>query len=138
MLPKERVAALTVGEIAAAFPFSALEQEIVVNYTVGDTDLAVFFKLGTRSALDGRLIRESDDIGATGIFESDLDGRKLTFRADGDSFSDNETGSSWNILGQAIRGPLTGSALTPIVHGNHFWFAWGAFQPETKIYQGAR
>ncbi len=138
LLPKERVAALTVGEIAAAFPFSALEQEIVVNYTVGDTDLVVFFKPGTRSALDGRLIRESDDIGATGIFESDLDGRKLTFRADGDSFSDNETGSSWNILGQAIRGPLTGSALTPIVHGNHFWFAWGAFQPETKIYQGAR
>ena len=137
LLPKERVAALTIGDVAAAFPFSILDQERVVNYTINGTKLTVFFKPGTRSALGDLLIGGADEIGATGIFEAILDGRELTFRSEGDDFIDNETGSTWNILGQAIAGPLTGSALTPIVHGNHFWFAWGAFQPDTKIYQGA-
>jgi len=137
LLPKERVVTVTVGDVDAAFPFSILAQEKVVNYNVGGRDLVVFFKPGTRSALDELLIGMSEEIGATGLFDADLDGRKLTFRADGDDFIDNETGSSWNILGEAIQGPSTGKRLTPIVHTNSFWFAVAAFKPDTKIYQGA-
>ncbi len=136
LLPKERVAALTIGDEAAAFPFSILKEEKVVNYTVNGQDLVVFFKSGTRSALDSSRIDESRDVGATGVFDPHLDGRKLTLRAEGDSIVDNETGSVWNILGRATDGPLAGSELTPIVHANHFWFAWGAFNPDTKVYQG--
>ncbi|MCH7620586.1 MAG: DUF3179 domain-containing protein [Chloroflexi bacterium] len=137
LLPKERVVTVTVGDVDAAFPFSILSQEKVVNYNVGGRDLVVFFKPGTRSALDELLIGMSEEIGATGLFDADLDGRKLTFRADGDDFIDNETGSSWDILGKAIEGPLAGKKLTPIVHTNTFWFAVAAFKPDTKIYQGA-
>ena len=137
LLPKERVAALTIGDVAAAFPFSILEKERVVNYTVGNQDLAVFFKPGTRSALDALLIGDSREVGATGVFDSNLDGRKLTFRAEGDTFVDTETESVWSILGQATEGQLAGKQLTPIIHANHFWFSWGAFQPDTKIYKGA-
>ena len=137
LLPKERVVTVTVGDVDAAFPFSILSQEKVVNYNVGGRDLVVFFKPGTRSALDELLIGMSEEIGATGLFDADLDGRKLTFRADGDDFIDNETGSSWNILGKAIEGPSAGKKLTPIVHTNTFWFAVAAFKPDTKIYQGA-
>ena len=89
LLPKERVVTVTVGEVDAAFPFSILAQEKVVNYNVGGRDLAVFFKPGTRSALDELLIGTSEEIGATGLFDANLDGRKLTFRADGDDFIDN-------------------------------------------------
>ena len=64
-----------------------------VNYNVGGQDLAVFFKPGTLSALDGLLIGDSDDIGATGLFDAELDGRKLTFRLEGDSIVDNDTES---------------------------------------------
>ena len=46
-------------------------------------------------------------------------------------------GSVWNILGQATEGQLAGKKLTPVVHANPFWFSWGAFKPDTKIYQGA-
>ena len=137
LLPKERVAAFTIGNVAAAFPFSILAREGVVNYNVNGVDLSVFFKPGTRSALGASFIAEADEIGAIGVFDATLDGRKLTFRTDGESFMDNETGSTWNILGQATAGSLIGSRLTPIVHGNHFWFSWGAFQPDTVIYQGA-
>ena len=137
LLPKERVAAFNIGDVAAAFPFLVLEQEQVVNYNVNDTDLVVFFKPGTVSALDRGLIIDSRDIGSTGVFEAELDGRKLTFRAGGDgAFIDNETNTTWNILGEAVAGELTGQRLTQIVHGDHFWFAWGAFNPDTKIYRG--
>ena len=136
LLPKERVVSVTVGDLDAAFPFSILAQEKVVNYNVGGEDFAVFFKPGTRSALDELLIGTSEEIGATGLFDAELDGQKLTFRADGDNFVDNETGSTWNILGEATEGPLTGKKLTPVVHTNSFWFAVAAFKPDTKIYQG--
>ena len=49
---------------------------------------------------------------------------------------DEGTGSVWNILGEAVQGPLTGKVLTPIVHANHFWFSWAAFKPGTQINQG--
>ena len=71
------------------------------------------------------------------MFDPNLDGQKLTFRADCDAFVDNETESGWNILGEATEGQLAGKKLTPIIHANHFWFSWGAFKPDTKIYQGA-
>ena len=136
LLPKERVATLTIDGVAAAFPFTILDSERVVNYAVNGTDLVVFFKPGTRSALDGLLIGSSREIGSTGVFESNLDGQKLTFRSEDDTFVDNETGSVWNILGKATGGPLSGKNLTSIIHDNTFWFAWGSFKPDTKIYQG--
>jgi hypothetical protein len=136
LLPKVRVATVTVGDVDTAFPFSVLEKERVINHTVNGRDLVVFFKSGTVSALDRRSIRESRDVGATGLFDSLVDGRKLTFHADGDRFMDSETKSVWSILGRAVEGPLAGAQLTPIVHTNYFWFCWGAFRPDTLIYQG--
>ena len=140
LLPKERVVALTLDGMDVAIPFSALEKEGAVNYSMGDADIAVFFKKGTTSALDLSSIRDSRDVGAAAVFDANLDGRKLTFAAtdatEMDGFRDNETGSSWNILGQGTAGPLAGASLTPVVHANHFWFAWAAFKPDTLIYQG--
>ncbi|HUF39534.1 MAG TPA: DUF3179 domain-containing (seleno)protein [Anaerolineales bacterium] len=48
---------------------------------------------------------------------------------------DDQTGSAWNILGQAVSGPLEGERQTPVVAVNHFWFSWAAFKPETEVYQ---
>ncbi|MCH8989441.1 MAG: DUF3179 domain-containing protein [Chloroflexi bacterium] len=134
--PKERVAAITVDGVDAAFPFSTLAQEGAVNYLVNGVDVAVFFKSGTSSALDGALIGSSRDVGSAAVFNAVLEGQKLTFSAAGSGFTDAETGSTWNILGEAIGGPLTGERLTKIVHSDHFWFAWAAFKPDTLIYQG--
>ena len=136
LLPKERVATVTIGQVDAAFPFSILENERAVNYAVNGKDVVVFFKSGTVSALDKSSIKKSRNVGATGVFDTRVDGESLTFRADGDGFVDNQTGSVWNILGQAVEGPLEGTDLTPIVHANHFWFSWEAFKPDTLIYEG--
>jgi|TARA_B100000809_G_scaffold135493_1_gene133079 hypothetical protein len=50
--PKERVAAIHIGDVSAAFPFPVLETERVVNYPINGTDAVVFFKPGIVSALN--------------------------------------------------------------------------------------
>jgi hypothetical protein len=136
LAPKDRVVDVIIGDVAVVFPFKVLEEEGAVNYTVGTQDVAVFFKSGTLSALDQSSIAGSKDVGATGVFDPHVDGKKLTFRAEGDRFVDEETGSVWNILGQAVDGPLNGQVLVPIVHTNVFWFAIAAFRPDSIIFQG--
>ena len=137
LLPKERVAAVTVGDMDLAFPYSVLREEGAVNHKVGETGIVVFYKPGTVSALDRGLIRDSRDVGATAVYRSHLNGQNLTFRPSGERFVDDQTGSEWNILGEAVDGPLAGSRLERIASADHFWFAWAAFKPDTAIYQGA-
>jgi Protein of unknown function (DUF3179) len=64
-----------------------------------------------------------------------VDGRGLSFHADGDRFVDGQTGTRRNILGEATEGPLRGTRLTPVQHIDTFWFAWAAFQPHTRLIQ---
>ena len=133
--PKERVVAVTLNGVDVAFPFSLLERERAVNYSQGSSALVVLFQPGTKSAVDSGVIAFSRDVGATGVFDPSVDGEVLTFKAMGDDIVDEQTGSVWNIVGEAISGPLSSTSLTPIVHANHFWFAWAAFKPETVIYR---
>ncbi|MFQ5875455.1 MAG: DUF3179 domain-containing protein, partial [Dehalococcoidia bacterium] len=135
--PVERVVTVSIGDEAAAYPFLELEMVPVVNDTVGGTPLVVFFTKGTLSGLDSSIIAASRDVGAGVVYSRVADGRELTFEADGDLFMDNETGTSWNILGQAVQGPLSGTTLEPVLHANHFWFAWAAFKPDTTIWRAS-
>jgi hypothetical protein len=136
--PKERV--VTVGEAAdaIAFAWSDLRDAGVASAEVAGDHIVVFWEPGTTSALDEALIDESADIGSTGVFRPMVDGRELTFeRAGGPdgAIRDLETGSEWSVTGIAIAGELAGRQLEPVVHGNHFWFAWAAFTPDTRIWQ---
>ena len=136
LLPKERVAAVTIQGVDIAFPFTLLEKEPVVNYSANGVDLVVFFTPDTQSALDRGTIQASRSVGATGIFSPYVGDRKLTFESVGNRIVDTQTQSEWNILGQAVTGELAGTRLEPIVHANHFWFSWAAFKPATTVYQG--
>ena len=130
----ERVVTVPLDDVDVAYPLSILAEVSVINDNQGGQDLAVFHTGGTSSALGAQFIAEAEDVGATGVFDPNLDGQKLTFKKEGERIVDEETGSTWNILGQAIDGPLAGQALTPIVHADHFWFSWAAFKPDTVIY----
>jgi hypothetical protein len=138
LAPADRVVTVSLPDqnVDIAYPYALLSEIGVVNDTRAGQDLVVFFTLGTASALGARVIADADDVGATGVFDSNLNDQKLTFRKDGDKIVDDQTGSTWNILGQAVEGPLAGEELAPIVHGDHFWFSWAAFKPDTIIYQG--
>jgi len=126
---------VSVGGEDVAYPYTLLKERRVVNDTVGGTAIVVFYRSGTSSALDAGGVAEGFDLGASGVFSPQLDGRRLTFKASGSDFVDSETGSHWNLLGRAVSGPLEGRRLEPIVHGDDFWFAWAAFKPGTRIYR---
>ena len=132
--PKMRVLALTLQDVAVAYPYSVLSRVGVINDTRADESLAVFWKSGTRSALYKQRIAESKDVGSAAAFNRVLDGRELTFAASGDGFVDQMTGSTWNIFGAAIDGPLTGRQLEPIPSYEFLWFAWAEFRPDTLLY----
>lgn len=132
----ERVVSVSLDGADLAYPVSILSEIGVINDTQASTDLVVFHTFGTTSAFYNPFAQRFDDVGATGVFSPILDGEKLTFSRDEDEIVDDQSGSTWNILGQAVDGPLDGQSLEPIVHGDHFWFSWAAFKPDTYIYEG--
>ncbi len=135
LAPAERVLGLTTENDAIAYPFTALEEAGVVQDLFGGVEIAIFHKAGLASALDSSVISQGRDIGAVSVYDRQVGDQLLTFSPNADgTFSDAETGSTWDILGEAVDGPLAGEQLTPILHFDHFWFAWAAFFPATELY----
>lgn len=130
-----RVVGLDINGETKAYPFMELAQVDVVNDTVGGQDVAIFYQFGTNSALGASIISQAEDVGAATVFDPVLDGQKLTFTLGADGFVDEQTGSRWNMVGQAVDGELVGAQLTPIKYSSDFWFAWAAFHEDTLIYQ---
>ncbi len=114
-------------------PLVTLQDQRIIPATLADTDVVVIWQPGTASPFDSGDGAGGDEIGATGVFVPEVDGERLTLRAAGDEFVDDETGSTWNILGTATDGPLAGSRLAAIPHLDTFWFAWSTFQPDSQI-----
>ncbi|NHZ71761.1 MAG: DUF3179 domain-containing protein, partial [Aquificales bacterium] len=135
--PMARISTVDLNDDAVAYPNDVLKEKGVINDTVGGVDVAVFWQPGVASALDSGSIADGQDVGASAVFERTLNGETLTFVTDGDTITDEQTGSVWNILGQAVDGELAGEQLTPVVKVDHFWFSWAAFRPETRIYQSS-
>jgi hypothetical protein len=49
-------------------------------------------------------------------------------------FRDVETGSVWNMRGEAVAGELRGERLMQIPGYGAYWFAWNSFWPETAVW----
>ena len=130
----ERVVTVELGSETVAYPFSRLAPVHLLNDVVGGTPLVVFHQGGTVSALDGPVIAASRDVGAGAVFDRRVSGQVLTFAWQTDHFADEQTGSTWDILGRATDGQLAGNRLRPLVSGSHFWFAWAVFKPTTRIW----
>lgn len=133
--PMTRVVGMLLEEgQGGAFVRDSIQEKGVLNEILGDQPIVIFWKSGTASALDSGSIPSGKDIGTTAVFSSELDGQILTFIANGDgSFTDQETGSTWDILGTALEGPMAGDQLNLIPHHDTFWFAWAAFVPEGNL-----
>jgi hypothetical protein len=132
--PKERVVGIKLGEAARAYPWPVLLARRVVHDRLSDQALVILYQPGTLSALDDEEIKRSRAVGATAAFSRMLESRALTLEATADGFRDRETGSTWTLLGHAVKGPLGGQRLTAIPHVDAFWFAWAAFNPATSVY----
>ena len=127
-----RVLTLKRGDDVVAYPWEFLKEARVINDTVGGDDIVAFFDDGTLSAFQDDDYQDIQT-GSSTVYDRNIDGQLLTFTVTGKGITDLETGSVWNVLGAAVSGPLEGANLTPLIHANHFWFAWVVFQPDTEI-----
>jgi len=135
---KARVLGLGDPDDPVAVPLSALSRSRVLEVQVAGEDVVLWAGEGLRSALDTADIAEGRELATTGAFSPVVEGRGLTFRAEGpQSFVDDQTGSTWDVLGRAVSGPLTGTQLEATGHLDTFWFAWAAFHPETRLVDGS-
>ena len=109
-----------------AYPFADMPDGAVINDRIGDQSLVVVFDADSHTAIP---------------YSSDVGGDPLNFYAvesEGSlllEFMDIETGSRWNMLGEAIAGPLAGERLVQMPAYNAMWFAWAAYWPETSIWK---
>ncbi|MCP4043884.1 MAG: DUF3179 domain-containing protein, partial [Gammaproteobacteria bacterium] len=133
--PMERVLNISTGDLHRIYPFSSLREQVVINDKVGDIPVGIFIRKGTLSVLDKKEISDSRRVPAVTAWDRRLDRRILHFEPRDTGISDRETGSRWNLLGQAVAGPLKGRQLTPVDSGVHFAFAWLAFRPDSEIYR---
>jgi hypothetical protein len=118
---------------ALAFPLLDLRDAGVMTGTLDGDDVVAFWVPGSASALDSATVSGGVDVGATGVFVPEIDGRTLTFEWTDGVISDVETGSTWDIFGDATSGGLAGSSLEQLPHIDTFWFAWVAFHPDTEL-----
>lgn len=134
----ERVVGITIDGGDKAYPFSLLNDVGVVNDRLGEEPVVVFWGASdTADALDRRDIAESIAVGTAVAYRPVINGQTLTFEPINDTeFRDLETGTTWSILGKALRGDLAGEELELLPHRNEFWFAWQAFFPDAEVWTG--
>lgn len=131
--PMERVLSVSVGGKHRLYALSMLERHAVLNEQFAGLPYVVFSKGGMASPLDTDRIEAGRSIPAATAFERRVDGQVLKFDLVKGKTIDAETGSEWNILGEAVAGPLKGKRLPSLDSGVHFAFAWLAFNPESEI-----
>ncbi len=134
--PMRRVLGIRQGQEVHLYPLNSLASGRPVNTQLDNRPVVILAQAdAVNSALDARRIAEGRRIPAAAAFDRRLDGRTLTFvRRDG-QILDEQTGSQWDLFGQAVTGPLVGQRLTQVDSGVHFAFAWLAFRPGAVIHQ---
>jgi hypothetical protein len=131
-----RVVGIELDGEAAAVPLAVLRDLGVVEFELAAAPVTVWWQPGTASALDTPDLAGGADVGSTSVFRAEVDGRRLTFRAEPGGAVDIETGSRWDRFGRVIEGPLLGSRLRRVAHVDTFWFAWGVFRPDGEVIDG--
>jgi len=116
---KKRVLGVRVAGIAKAYPFEVLADKQIVNDTVGNVDVVIWFEPSTQTG---------------SIFQREVNGRSLTFSPDPENsaYFVDETGQRWvGLDGTAVNG---NQRLTPVIYTPAFDFGWYGYFPESSTY----
>lgn len=132
--PMERVIDIENMGDYKIYPTAVIEKHKVINDTFKDKNVVLMHQAGTVSVLDKEDIKDSKNIGTTVVYNRKLNDQLFTFSKVKKKFTDDQTGSIWDITGRCIDGELKGSQLVIEPHSNHFAFAWLAFYPDSEIF----
>ena len=120
---KSQVVGVQIDNDACAYPASLFADVRLINDELGGRSIVI------ASAFNGDFIQ---------VFDRALDpDRILNFLPleGGEGFTDTSTGSVWSPTGECLDGELVGRQLTAIPHYNKiFWYVWGDFHENTKVY----
>ncbi|WP_423919182.1 DUF3179 domain-containing protein [Candidatus Poriferisodalis sp.] len=139
--PQTRVLVIRHGGAAVAVELDTLQVGGVMPVDLGGVPVVAFHLPGTATPIQNQQVAFGRDVGATGVFDPTVDGQLLTFVRVADAassagpgaFTDDQTGSTWTVLGRALDGPLVGTQLQPIEHVDTFWFAAAAYDPDIEL-----
>jgi hypothetical protein len=112
------------GTSARAYPLETLASiGPALNDSLGGTEIVVRCRPGTLHAL---------------AFHRRVGDRVLFFsHSEARGVYDEQTGSVWNEMGEAISGPLAGTRLIYLESGVGEWYEFAAYHPETEICESA-
>ncbi len=110
------------GTSARAYPLETLAQiGPVLNDSLGGVEMVVRCRPGTLLAL---------------AFHRQVGERILAFgHSETGVVYDEQTGSVWNEMGEAVYGPLAGTQLAYLESGVGEWYEFAAYHPDTEIFQ---
>lgn len=139
--PQTRVLVIRHSGASVAVQLDTLSSAGVLPLNLGGTPVVALHLPGTATPIQNQQVAFGRDVGATGVFDTNVDGQTLTFNRIADAassagpgaFTDDQTGSTWSILGRALDGPLAGAQLQPIEHIDTFWFAAAAYDPAIEL-----
>lgn len=133
------------------FPISTLDErrpakELALG--IPDGDGGTVFPLGELAEVGAKaVIPGLDSGGEYVVFYDDAargamayrpraGGGALTFRYLDRAIVDDQTGSTWEVDGHAVTGPLQGQRLEPVAEAFvAFWFAWPLFYPDVRVWE---
>lgn len=130
---KDRVYAMQVEDIPVAYPIATLDQEAVVNDTVGETNVVVVAQRDMIN-VDGQSRRVGQVTYSAGseVRAYDRGDREFLPGPSPETVLDSD-GQVWTVTEEALVGP-NGEEVERL--GGHlaYWFGWFAFFPDTLVY----
>ena len=136
---KTRVTAVSTGKASAVvYPLETIRRQAPLNDRVDGRPIVILHDPAVVSVLDQAGISASREVGASAVFDRRVDGRTLSFEADSRPglVRDRQTGSLWDMSGNAVEGDLAGSRLRRVAADDQFWFAIAAFYTDVEIRPG--
>ncbi|HBY59073.1 MAG TPA: hypothetical protein DEH78_04585 [Solibacterales bacterium] len=128
-----RVLAVVADGRRRAYTFDHLRNRGVVEDRLRASRYVIFFEEDVLTALDTPRIADSRPVGTAAAYIVYLDGRRLRFLRRDNRIVDRETGSTWDIFGTAVDGPLKGKRLLPMQQAIYFEFAHRRFYPRAEV-----
>ncbi|MHA2225453.1 MAG: DUF3179 domain-containing protein [Candidatus Hodarchaeales archaeon] len=126
---------LTINSETRIYPFEELENISVANDVLGNQSIAIFFDKTNKVVTPFFSSISFPFTNDTTLYFSMIDNSGIdTSRSLSMPIFQDQTGTSWNMLGEAITGELEGEKLEQIPSFNAFWFASTAFFPEAGIF----
>lgn len=128
MVDTNKIFATTINNQPVAISYKRLRKEKVINYKVNGLQIVVLFN----EAISNIGIESGENKGQALMYLSRNRERDLHFeKATQETYTDQETNSTWNLYGEAISGPLIGENLVTLISYPHLKKPWYEFYPNT-------